>query len=489
MTSRLTTFEGLQDSVQRPAYGRDAQGPGIVHIGLGAFHKAHQAVYTDDALAAQGGDWRIVGVSLRSEAPAAELVPQDGLYTVIERSTTGSRARVIGALAGVHCLKTDRDTVLNALTAPETRIVSITVTEKGYGINRATGGIDHTHPAITADLADPDAPQGLVGLLVWALGKRRAAGIAPFTVLSCDNLPENGPLLRGLLVDYARHTASDLTDHIARDVAFPATMVDRITPARTKETLTLAEELIGRCDEAAIETEAFRQWVIEDHFPTGRPNWEAGGAIFVPDVRPYEDMKLRMLNGTHSMLAYAGFLAGHRYVRDVMADADLATLVREHLLAASATLDPLPGVDFTSYAAELEDRFRNPHLAHETYLIAMDGSEKMPQRIFAPAADALEKGQPIDAFAFATAAWIRYTFGATDGGETYDLRDPRAAELPRPAIGDDPSIVVQSRLVLPGLFPAALSNSPAWQHAVAAHLSNLMQVGVKGTIHKMTAGN
>ncbi|WP_372574302.1 mannitol dehydrogenase family protein [Ruegeria jejuensis] len=485
MTIRLTTTKGLPDGVQRPGYSRDAHGPGIVHIGLGAFHKAHQAVYTDDALAALGGDWRIIGVSLRSEAPAVELVPQNGLYTVIDRSATGSRPRVIGAFAATLCLQTDRNAVLNALIAPATRIVSITVTEKGYGIDRTTGGIDRTHPAIDADLEDPNQPQGLAGLLVWALGKRRAAGIAPFTVLSCDNLPENGSLLRGLLMDFARHSTPDLTDHIASDVAFPSTMVDRITPARTKETLVLTEEMVGRRDKAAIETEAFRQWVIEDHFPTGRPQWEAGGAIFVPDVRPYENMKLRMLNGTHSLLAYAGFLAGHRYVRDVMADANLVTLLRRHLLAASATLDPLPGVDFSSYAAELEDRFRNPHLAHETYQIAMDGSQKMPQRIFAPAAEALEKDQPIDTFALATAAWIRYTFGSTDGGEAYDLRDPRADELRRPGLGEDPWTVVKARLALPGLCPAALRENQTWQHAVTAQLAKFMQDGAENTIRRM----
>ena len=369
-----------------------------MHIGLGAFHKAHQAVYTDDALAASGGDWRITGVSLRSTTPAEELAPQDGLYTVIERSAEGTNARVIGAMAAAYGLRSDRQAVLEALVAPATRIVSITVTEKGYGIDRATGGIDRAHPAIAADLADPDNPQGLAGLLVWALGQRRAAGVPPFTVLSCDNLPENGPLMRGLLVDFARHAAPDLVDFIAGEVAFPATMVDRITPARGAGTLSLAKDLIGHRDEAAIECEAFRQWVIEDHFPTGRPNWEAGGAIFVNDVKPYEDMKLRMLNGSHSMLAYSGFLAGHEYVRDVMADPALSTLVRRHLGAAAATIDPLPGVDFADYARELEDRFRNPHLGHQTYQIAMDGTEKMPQRIFAPAVDALERELPLEPF-------------------------------------------------------------------------------------------
>ncbi len=331
----------------------------------------------------------------------------------------------------------------------------------------------------------PENPQGLAGLLVWALGQRRAAGVPPFTVLSCDNLPENGPLLRGLLVDFARHAAPDLVDHIAQDAAFPATMVDRITPARSDATLQLARDMIGREDAAAIETEAFCQWVIEDRFPTGRPDWEAGGAIFVPDVRPYENMKLRMLNGSHSMLAYAGFLAGHRHVRDVMADPDLAVLVRRHLSAAAATLDPLPGVDFGDYARDLEDRFRNPHLAHETYQIAMDGSEKMPQRILAPAADALHRGQPFQPFAFATAIWIRYTMGRTDKGETYALRDPRDAELLAASGSGEARDVVRAVLELPGLCPSELRDNPDWQEAVESELESIMQNGVENAFRRL----
>ena len=471
MSNRLTTLEGLPSTVLRPGYDRDAHGVGIVHIGLGAFHKAHQAVYTDAALGASGGDWRILGVSLRSETPARELKPQDGLYTVIARSAAGSEARVIGALAGALCLATDRDAIEEALTSPATRIVSITVTEKGYGLDRATGGVDPTHPAIAEDLADPDVPVGLAGLLVRSLARRRAAGVPSFTVMSCDNLPDNGPATRGLLVDFARRAAPDIADHIADEVAFPSTMVDRITPARSEDTLTLAAQMTGRTDLAAVETEAFHQWVIEDEFPTGRPDWGAGSAIFASDVRPYEKMKLRMLNGTHSMLAYLGFLAGLRYVRDVMADDRLVVFVRRHLATAAATLDPLPGVDFEDYARKLEARFRNPHIAHETHQIAMDGSEKMPQRIFAPAVDALARGQDPEPFALATAAWIRYLSGRKSTGETYDLRDPREAELRRCWGELAIDRVVDRALTLPGICPDILGSDARWKHSVVSHLS------------------
>lgn len=483
MSPRLSAFDTLPETVQRPGYRPPDHGAGIVHLGLGAFHKAHQAVYTDDALAAAGGDWRIIGVSLRSPDPARTLGAQNGLYTVIERGAAGTRARVIGALDRALHLGTDRAAVMRALCAPATRIVSMTVTEKGYGLDRTSGGADPDHPAIAADLADPERPRGVAGLLVRALALRRHAGIPPFTVLCCDNLPENGTLLRGLLTDFARRAAPDMADFIAHNVAFPATMVDRITPAQTADTLDLARRLTGHTDAAAVECETFRQWVIEDRFPSGRPAWEAGGALFVPDVAPYERMKLRMLNGCHSMLAYAGFLAGHANVRDVMADPDLAQLVRRHLRAAAATLDPLQGMDLTGYAAALAARFANPHLAHETWQIAMDGSEKMPQRIFAPALDALIGGQPLRPFAFAAAAWMRFVLGRRDDGTPHELRDPRAAALADAVRACQSAAEIASAFAaLPGLIPPALSRDTGWQTEVTDALHTMLSTGMRAAI-------
>ncbi|HEX9857074.1 MAG TPA: mannitol dehydrogenase family protein, partial [Paracoccaceae bacterium] len=357
----------------RPAYTPADHGVGIVHIGLGAFHKAHQAFYTDAALASSGGDWRITGVSLRSPEPAAQLMPQDGLYTLIARGSEGVQGRVIGAIAGAIAASGDPAPVLAAMTAPGCRIVSLTVTEKAYGLDRSSGGCDPTHPAVKADLRAPYAPQGVLGLLTRALALRFEAGLPPFTILCCDNLPDNGHLLRGAVVDFARRNDPALSDRIATEVAFPSTMVDRITPAATAATQAEAQRMTGCQDLAAVETEVFHQWVIEDHFPLGRPAWEAAGAIFVTDVAPYEAMKLRMLNGTHSMLAYAGFHAGLTYVRDVMQDPDLAALVDRHLSASAATLPALPGMDLPAYAAALQARFTNPAIAHQTFQIAMDG--------------------------------------------------------------------------------------------------------------------
>ena len=428
---RLTSLDQVPEGL-RPGYDPARHGVGIVHLGLGAFHKAHQAALTDLALAATGGDWRILGVSLRSGRAALELAPQNGLFTLIERGEV-TRARVVAAIAGALCSAGDPGPVLAAMVAPTCRIVSLTVTEKAYGLNRATRTCDPFHPAVAADLANPHHPQGVLGLLTEALRQRRAAATAPFTVLCCDNLPDNGALLRGAVVDFARRLAPDLADWIAAEVAFPGCMVDRITPAATPETLADAHDLTGRSDLAAVETEPFCQWVIEDHFPQGRPDWQAAGVIFVADVAPYEAAKLRMLNGSHSMLAYAGFHMGHRHVRDVMADPSLARLVQRHLRAARDSLPALPGMDLARYAKDLARRFANPAIAHQTFQIAMDGSEKLPQRIFL----AVGQARDLRPFAFATAAWLRHVSGSSHDCPPYELRDPRAADLMAAAQGQD----------------------------------------------------
>lgn len=485
--NRLAALSMVNGPAALPGYDPAAHGCGIVHLGIGAFHRAHQAAVTDAALAAGGGDWRIIGISLRSQDVAQAMNPQHGLYTLIERGADGTTGRVIAAIDRV--IAADPAATLAAMCDPGVRIVTLTVTEKGYGIDRATRGPDLTHPAVRADLAAPDAPCGTLGLLVAALSRRRRAGVAPFTVLSCDNLPENGQLLRDGVAGFARLTDPALADWIAGNVAFPSSMVDRITPAATEATLAEAARLTGCTDLAAVETEPFLQWVIEDRFPQGRPAWEAGGAIFVADVAPYERMKLTMLNGSHSMLAYAGFLSGHRLVRDVMADPALSRLVARHLAAAAAVLPTLPGIDLASYAGALQDRFRNPAIAHETRQIAMDGTEKLPQRIFQPALAALSAGQDLAPFAFATAAWMRYALGRSDTGEAYSLRDPRETAI-HAALADarqDADAIFTALNALPGLVPTALATSPDWQQAVTARLRRMLSQGMAATIRDEAA--
>lgn len=469
---RLTSLAQAPEAL-RPAYAPAAHGVGIVHLGLGAFHKAHQAALTDLALAASGGDWRILGVSLRSPKASEELHPQNGLYTLIETSAEGTSARVIGSIADALCSAGDPEPALAAMAAEGTRIVSLTVTEKAYGLDRAKRGCDPQHPAVAADLARPTAPQGVLGLLTEALRRRRAAGRAPFTVLCCDNLPDNGALLRGAVVDFARRIDPDLSAWIASEVAFPATMVDRITPAPTEATLADAARRTGTEDLGAVETESFCQWVIEDHFPQGRPDWEAAGVIFTDDVTAFESMKLRMLNGTHSMLAYAGFHAGAVYVRDVMRRAPLARLVARHLDAAAATLPPIPGMNLAAYGAALAERFRNPGIAHETFQIAMDGSEKMPQRIFAAVADARRLGVDVRPFAFATAAWARHLSLSTHDCPAYTLRDPRAEALRSMAEGKAADTIVAG-LRRAGFVPPSLAADQPFWATVGAILADML---------------
>jgi fructuronate reductase len=480
----LARLAALPEGVRRPGYAPPDHGIGIVHLGLGAFHRAHQAVYTDDALAAAGGDWRIRGVSLRGADAADALNPQDGLYTLLVQGPQAAHPRVIGSIAGVIAARREPGAALAAMAAPETRIVALTVTEKAYGIDRAAQAVEPEHPAIAPDLADPRAPSGAVGLVVEALRLRRERGLGAFTALCCDNLPDNGGLLRVGVLDFAGQVDEGLREWIEANAAFPATMVDRITPAATEATLAAAERALACADLAAIETEPFTQWVIEDRFVAGRPAWDAGGAVFVDDAAPYEKMKLRMLNGSHSMLAYAGFLCGRRYVRDVMDDPALSTLVERHLAAAAATLAALPGIDFGLYAKDLTERFRNPGIAHETYQIAMDGTEKLPQRLLQPAVDLLERGGDIRPFAFAVAAWMRYALGRTDAGQTYALRDPREKAIAAALDGTsgDPAVIAASLHALPGGFPERLRENPAWTDAVTAILADMLALGVDGAV-------
>ena len=289
-----------------PGYAPEAHGVGIVHLGIGAFHRAHQAVYVDDLLAVHGGDWRIMGVSLRSPAVRDQLVPQDGRYTLVERRGAGDVLLQIGSVAGVLVAGENPQAVIDLIAQPAVKIVSLTVTEKGYCHNPATATLDLAHPEIIHDLANPAAPRSAIGYLAAGLAARRTSGAPPPTVLCCDNLPENGAVLRRVLTAFARLHDPDLATWIDAEVAFPSTMVDRIVPAVTDADIARLADRIGVTDLAMVKTEAFSQWVIEDWFAGARPRFEDVGVQIVRDVRPFELAKLRMLNGSHSTLAYLG---------------------------------------------------------------------------------------------------------------------------------------------------------------------------------------
>ncbi|MGR9185541.1 mannitol dehydrogenase family protein [Rhizobium leguminosarum] len=477
MTERLQTLSGLAPTAKLPAYDRNQLKSGILHLGPGAFFRAHFAPFTDAALATSGGDWGIAVASLRTADVADHLNEQNGLYTMLIRDTSGTTAQVIGPILRAHVATRDPAGLLDRLEDPAIRIVSLTVTEKAYGMDTATGGLDLNHADVAADLANRHAPRGVIGYLVEGLSRRRAKGIAPFTPLSCDNLPSNGAVLKRLVLDFAERVDPSLRQWIEANVPFPSTMVDRITPASTEATYQDAERLTGRQDLAAIETEPFTQWVIEDHFANGRPAWEKAGALMVTDVSAYEKMKLRMLNGAHSLLAYLGYIGGYEFIRDVMDDAGLAALAYRHMHAAARTLDAVPGIDLDDYASELIARFANKAIAHRTYQIAMDGTQKLPQRLLEPATEALAHGDKAETYAIAVAAWMRYAIGEHGNGERYELRDPRAGEIAA-LIADVPrtGLAISAALfTLPGLFPAALTGHRAWTQDVSDKLEILIQ--------------
>lgn len=484
----LKNISDMTGPSRAPDYNPDNHKAGIVHLGIGAFHRAHQAVMTDDALARNGGDWRIIAVSLRSRELAERLNAQNGLYTLIERGPSGTSARVIAAIKNV--IAADAAATLKTLCDPAIRIVTLTVTEKGYGIDHESHMPDESNPIVAADLKSPHTPSGVLGLLVEALKRRRTKDCQPLTIMSCDNLPDNGAFLRDGVVGFSRISGADeLADWIKDNIAFPSSMVDRITPASTTETFAEAQKQTGCDDQAAVEAEPFLQWVIEDNFASGRPAWEAGGAKFVRDVMPYERMKLTVVNGPQSMMAYAGFLAGCDYVRDAMADMDLSILVRRHLNTAAGLLSPLSGVDMDQYVSALLERFANPAIAHATYQIAMDGSQKLPQRIFQPAIKSLETKGDIRPFSLVTAMWIRFCMRRRDDGSVYELQDPRADEIIAAidSAGQNASDIARAIHKLPQLIPTRLGSDPAWIEAVENALSNALNEGCRAAVQKEAA--
>ncbi|WP_296744322.1 mannitol dehydrogenase family protein [Mesorhizobium sp.] len=406
-----STLPSLPRHVSVPGYDRRKVTPGIVHLGVGAFHRAHQAAYVDACLASGGMDWGIVGVSLRSPDTRDGLTPQDGLYTLAIRDSAGEKLEVVGSILSLLVAPEDPGAVLDALADPRIRIVTLTITEKAY-LRAADGSLDQSHPDIAHDLANPGSPRTAHGFLAEALARLRTADTPPFTILCCDNLPANGATLHRLLIEFAAlrdaKLAGDaaLADHIAEDVAFPSSMVDRIVPATTDADRTRVASALGMADAWPVMTEPFRQWVIEDNFPAGRPAWEEFGVTMVEDVRPFEDMKLRLLNGAHSGIAYLGLLSGHATVDQAFGDPAIRQFVDRLWAEAIPTLPQGAGLDPIPYTAELAQRFSNTALAHRTAQIANDGSQKLPQRIVASALARLEVELLPEYLSLVIAAWI-----------------------------------------------------------------------------------
>ena len=433
---------------------------GIVHLGLGAFFRAHGAIYIEEAVGIAGGDWGILGVSLQSASTRDKLAPQGGTYLAVELGPEGASARHVQIVQDVLVAPEDSDRVVEAMANPDIRIVSLTVTEKGYCHEPATGRLQPTHPDILHDLAAP-LPVSAPGFLVRALQRRRDRGLVPFTVLTCDNLPNNGRVVRGVVLDLARRIDPSLAEWIEQECRFPSTMVDRIVPATKPEDIAHAQTLSGKHDAAPVMHEPFRQWVIEDDFVgNARPEFARAGVQLVRDVTDYEHMKLRMLNGTHSSLAYLGYLAGHETISDCMADPVFDRYVKR--LWAQEIIPALtapPGTDLPAYAAQLHARYANPAIRHRTWQIAMDGSQKLPQRILGTLDANLSGGRNSPGLMLAVAAWMIYVRGADLSGKKIEVKDPLAATLADKANGPDPvSALLAMNEVFPPLLAAKLAS-------------------------------
>nr|MDT0663267.1 mannitol dehydrogenase family protein [Micromonospora sp. DSM 115978] len=464
---------------------------GIVHLGLGAFHRAHQAVYTEAAIAEAGGDWGIVGVAPRSTDVMSKLAAQDCLYSVTTLSGAGSRTQVVGALAEVRHAASDPAAIVALLADPAIRAVTLTVTEKAYHLDPADGRF-RPDEVVTADLLGDGPPRSVPGLLVRGLLARAAAQTGPLALVSCDNLPSNGRRLQSMIGqalelaqtgEGARHDG--IVDWIKTNVTFPCTMVDRIVPASTAATLAAAESALGLADLAALAAEPYRQWVIEDQFPGGRPAWERAGAVLTDDASPWERLKLRALNGVHSATAYLGALAGRETIADALEIPHLTAVLRRLIADDVAhSFTPPDGVSVVDYGDEVLERFANPVIRHRTIQVAMDGSQKLPQRVLHTIEDLRAAGARPRWAALVVAAWMRFAQGRADDGTELPLDDPLADRI-RAALGGadgTPSGVVSALFGLAEVFPAGLAADDEVRELVTEWLTALERHGVEATL-------
>lgn len=471
--------------VHLPRYDRRALRAGIVHIGLGNFHRAHMAVYMDDLFAmGLAQDWAILGAGVRAADAQmrTDLLAQDCLSTVIELDPAGKTARRVGAMIGFLPVEPDNAALIAAMGQPNIRIVSLTVTEGGYFINPATGQFDPAAPEIIADSAQPHATA--FGAMIAALRARRAAGVAPFTVMSCDNLPSNGDVARDAVVGLARLGDPDLADWIAANVAFPNGMVDRITPATGPRERAMAATF-GLNDPVPVTCEPFRQWVLEDNFPAGRPPLEQVGVTFTPHVHAYEAMKIRILNGGHATIAYPGGLMDIEYVHQAMAHPLIRGLLdRVEQREIIPTVAPVPGTDLTAYYAQIVQRFANPEVADTERRLCLDGSNRQPKFIVPPLRDRLRANASIEGLALVCALWCRYCAGRSDSGALIEPNDPNWQALQKVAIAAQttPQLWLDQRQIY-----GDLGQDTRLQTAFAAHVISLRDRGCAATLQAFLA--
>ena len=479
------TLTGLPAAVSVPGYDRGALVPGIVHIGVGGFHRAHQAVYLEELARRGGTDWGVVGVGLHSREIGEVLDAQDRLYTVVERADDGDRATVVGVLTGYLYAPDDPEAVLTTLTDERTRVVSLTITGSGYRIDAHTGEFDADDEHVAGDLEDPGTPSTVFGYLVEALHRRRSAGLPPFTVLSCDNMQSNGTAARTSVVSFARlrdrDDGGDLAGWIEERVSFPSSMVDRITPNTSPADRDAIAEAVGVDDRWPVVTEPFRQWVLEDDFCNGRPPLEQVGVQVVEDVSPYETVKTRLLNAGHSAIAYLGYLAGHRTTADVLED----PVFREFLTRLMAdeiapSLPEVPGVDLAAYQQTLLDRLANPRMADQLARLARRGSSKIPNYLLPSVRAALDEERPHHLLCLAVAGWLRFLRGTDYAGEETPVAGPRMDLVPvaREA-GSDAAPLLSEQAVFD-----SIGRDPRFADCVQEALTALEEQGPREVIER-----
>jgi mannitol 2-dehydrogenase len=485
----LANIVNLPRDISRPNYDRAKLRAGILHIGVGNFHRAHQAVYLDDLFnAGKSLDWALIGAGLRSgdRAMRQALEPQDWLTTVVELEPGANHARVTGAMTGFVPVGEDGRAIVEALDDPGLRIVSLTITEGGYCIDPATGAFNPEHPEIVHDAAHLEAPKGVFGVLLAALKRRRDQGLAPFTIMSCDNIPHNGQVAREAVAGLADLVDPALAAYVREQVAFPSSMVDRITPATTDRERAILAERFGVRDNWPVFCEPFRQWVLEDNFPTGRPALEEVGVTFTPQVAAFELMKLRILNGGHAAIAYPAGLLGIHFVHEAMADPQvrgfLDKLEREEIIPC---VPPVPGVDLQEYYQLIAQRFANPGVGDTIPRLAQDGSNRQPKFILPSTRDRLKADADVTGLAFVSALWCRYCAATTDAGEPFALDDPNAGRLIPAALAakDDPAAF----LALRDIF-GDVADSPLFRSRFETALNSLWHEGTRATLQRYLEG-
>jgi fructuronate reductase len=477
---RPETLARFPTQVVRPRYDRETLQPGLGHIGVGAFHRCHQCDFTEDAIEAGARSWGVIGVNIKPPNLLEALAPQDGLYTRTLRKGTQEQTRLIGCIKRVIYAPTPDglENAIAALAAPEIAAITMTITEKGYGHVPATGELDTSNPEVTHDLSEPDRPRTAIGFLVRVLARRRKIGGGPVTLVSCDNLPANGRLLQRVLTEFTvRRRGDGLLDWIEDHVGFPSTMVDRIVPATTSEDIENLRQQLGVLDLAAVVGEPYRQWVIEDTFRGRRPPWDQAGATFVNGVKPYEHIKMRLLNAAQSNLSHLGALLGHTFSFEAAADPLLAGLTHRMLERESAmTLSQVAGMTIGDYIATTFERIRNTAIRHRCHQIGTDGSQKIIQRFLSPYRERRSKGQESQLLEVAIAGWMAYVAaGAKRFGRRWKADDPivtqmlSIADAPSSAITD----IVSNALKIRQIFGDDLQG-PDLRLRLAAHVDGLL---------------